>query len=171
VSVARTSDSFSPPITCTCPVFTMYICFPTSPWKQSRTMYPIAGNFLYSWKWMVQNRLWFLYIQEKWHSFQEVGCCLAEKLHVQKFSLINSYRKVLDFSMNIVSGYRSRGPGFDSRRFQIFWEAVGLERGPLSLMRTIEELLEGKVAAQVYKTKIRCADHTTPSIRKTSVGR
>jgi hypothetical protein len=31
-----------------------------------------------------------------------------------------------------VSGYRSRGPGFDSRRFQIFWEAVGLERGPLS---------------------------------------
>jgi hypothetical protein len=35
----------------------------------------------------------------------------------------------------------SRGPGFDSRRFQIFWEAVGLERGPLSLVRTIEELL------------------------------
>jgi hypothetical protein len=30
-----------------------------------------------------------------------------------------------------VSGYRSSGPGFDSRRFQIFWEAVGLERGPL----------------------------------------
>jgi hypothetical protein len=41
-----------------------------------------------------------------------------------------------------VSGYRSRGPGFDSRRYQIFWEVVGLERGPLSLMRIIEELLE-----------------------------
>jgi hypothetical protein len=40
-----------------------------------------------------------------------------------------------------VSGYRSRGPGFDSWRFQIFWEAVGLERGPLSLVRTTEELL------------------------------
>jgi hypothetical protein len=31
-----------------------------------------------------------------------------------------------------VSGHRSRGPGFDSRRFQVFWEAVGLKRGPLS---------------------------------------
>jgi hypothetical protein len=48
-----------------------------------------------------------------------------------------------------VSGYRCRGPGFDSLRFQIFWEAVGLERGPLSLVRTTEELLEGKVAAPV----------------------
>jgi hypothetical protein len=30
------------------------------------------------------------------------------------------------------------------RRFQIFWEAAGLERGPLSLVMTTEELLEGK---------------------------
>jgi hypothetical protein len=37
-----------------------------------------------------------------------------------------------------VAGYRSRDPGFDLRRYQIFWEVVGLERGPLSL---------GKVAA------------------------
>jgi hypothetical protein len=43
-----------------------------------------------------------------------------------------------------VSGYRSRGPGVDSRRYQIFWEVVGLERGPLSLVRIIEELLEWK---------------------------
>jgi hypothetical protein len=48
-----------------------------------------------------------------------------------------------------VSGYRSRGLGFDSRRFQIFSVAAGLERGPLSLVRTTEELLEGKVAAPV----------------------
>jgi hypothetical protein len=40
-----------------------------------------------------------------------------------------------------VSGYRSRGPGFGSRHFLIFREAVGLERGPLSLVRTTEELL------------------------------
>jgi hypothetical protein len=52
------------------------------------------------------------------------------------------------------SGYRSRGPGFDSRRFQIFWETAGLERGPLSLLRTTEELLEGKVAGPVKKTEI-----------------
>ena len=41
-----------------------------------------------------------------------------------------------------VSGYRYRGLGFDSRRYQIIWIVVGLERGPLSLVRSIEELLE-----------------------------
>jgi hypothetical protein len=41
-----------------------------------------------------------------------------------------------------VSGYRSRGPGFDSRRYHIFLEVVGLERGPASLLSTIEVLLE-----------------------------
>jgi hypothetical protein len=40
-----------------------------------------------------------------------------------------------------VPGCRSRGPGFDSRRYQIFWEVVDLERVPLSLVSTIEELL------------------------------
>jgi hypothetical protein len=26
----------------------------------------------------------------------------------------------------------TQGPGFDSQRYQIFWVAVGLERGPLN---------------------------------------
>jgi hypothetical protein len=34
--------------------------------------------------------------------------------------------------------------GFDFRRYQIFWAVVGLERGPLSLVSTIEELLGRK---------------------------
>jgi hypothetical protein len=34
--------------------------------------------------------------------------------------------------------------GFDSLRYQIFWEVVGLKRGPLSLVSTIEELRERK---------------------------
>jgi hypothetical protein len=33
---------------------------------------------------------------------------------------------------------------FDSRRYQIFWELVGLEHGLLSLVSTIVELLERK---------------------------
>jgi hypothetical protein len=48
------------------------------------------------------------------------------------------------FLVVTVSGYRSRGLGFDSRRFQIFRQAAGLERGPLSLVRTTEELLGRK---------------------------
>jgi hypothetical protein len=32
--------------------------------------------------------------------------------------------------------------GFEFRSYQIFWEVVGLERGPLSLVSTIEELLQ-----------------------------
>jgi hypothetical protein len=48
-----------------------------------------------------------------------------------------------------VLGYGSSGPRFDSRRYQIFWEAVGLERGPLSLAWITEELPERKVAAPV----------------------
>jgi hypothetical protein len=34
--------------------------------------------------------------------------------------------------------------GFDSRRYQIFWEVVHLERGPLSLVSAIDELLGRK---------------------------
>jgi hypothetical protein len=41
-----------------------------------------------------------------------------------------------------VPGYRSIDPRFDSWCYQIFWEIVGLERGPLNLVRIIEELLE-----------------------------
>nr|CAD7424428.1 unnamed protein product [Timema monikensis] len=47
------------------------------------------------------------------------------------------------------SGYGLRGPGFDSRRVQIIWEAVGLER-----------------KAELNGWSHRCADHMTPSIRK-----
>jgi hypothetical protein len=43
-----------------------------------------------------------------------------------------------------VPDYRSRGPGFDSGRYQIFWEVVVLERGTLSLVRITEKLLEWK---------------------------
>jgi hypothetical protein len=39
-------------------------------------------------------------------------------------------------------------PGFDSRHYQKK-NAVGLERGPLSLVSTTEELLDTKVAAPV----------------------
>jgi hypothetical protein len=42
----------------------------------------------------------------------------------------------------------------DSRDYQIFWEVVGLERGPLSLASTIEELLERKSSGSGLETEI-----------------
>jgi hypothetical protein len=42
------------------------------------------------------------------------------------------------------SWLQSQMSGFDSRRYQIFWEVVGLERDALSLMSTIEELVDRK---------------------------
>jgi hypothetical protein len=50
-------------------------------------------------------------------------------------------------------------------------KVVGLERGPLSPVSTIEELLDRKVAAPIYKIEntavgIRHADHVAHPIRK-----
>jgi hypothetical protein len=47
-----------------------------------------------------------------------------------------------------VLDYRSRGPGFDSQALPKK-KVVGLERGPLSLVNTTEELVYRKVAAPV----------------------
>jgi hypothetical protein len=41
-----------------------------------------------------------------------------------------------------VPSYRPRDTGFDSRCYQIFRQVVGLARGPLSLVRITQELLE-----------------------------
>jgi hypothetical protein len=60
---------------------------------------------------------------------------------------------------------------FDSRRYQIFWEVVGVERGSLSLVNTIEELLERKSSGSGLECRentavgIRHADHVAPSSR------
>jgi hypothetical protein len=48
---------------------------------------------------------------------------------------------------------------------------MGLERGPLSLLRIAEELLEWKSSGSGQENRIigrgiRCADHATLSIRK-----
>jgi hypothetical protein len=68
-------------------------------------------------------------------------------IHVLSPPILNIiwYRYFVDRLCGLVvrvPGYRSRGPRFHSRRYQILWEVVGLERGPLSLGWIIEELLE-----------------------------
>jgi hypothetical protein len=44
--------------------------------------------------------------------------------------------------------------GFDFRRYQIFREAVGLERGPFSLVSETEELLERKSSGSGLEMEI-----------------
>jgi hypothetical protein len=71
-----------------------------------------------------------------------------------------------------VPSYRSKDPGFDSRRYPIFLEVVGLGWDPLSIVRITEELLEWKSSGSGFRKSrltavgIRCADHAAPSIRK-----
>jgi hypothetical protein len=49
---------------------------------------------------------------------------------------------------------------FDSPRCQIFWEVVGLERGPLSFVSTIEELLERKSSGSGLENQEYCPRST-----------
>jgi hypothetical protein len=46
-----------------------------------------------------------------------------------------------------VPGYRSRGLGFDSQHYQMFWEIVSPQQGSLSLASTTEELLSRKYSS------------------------
>jgi hypothetical protein len=84
-------------------------------------------------------------------SLQLPTLALPNGLHTYS-TFFNSHSWVWDRLCGLVArfhGYRFMGPGFDSRRYQIFWELVGLERGPLSLVRIFDDLLERKVAAPV----------------------
>jgi hypothetical protein len=55
-----------------------------------------------------------------------------------------------------VPGYRSTGPGFDSRRHQIFWEVVGLGTGSTQPPEyNWGAAWKKKVAASVYKPRLR----------------
>jgi hypothetical protein len=56
--------------------------------------------------------------------------------------------QIIDFLWSSGSGQGSwlqiQRSVFDSLRYQIFWEVVGLERGPLNLVSTTEELFRKK---------------------------
>jgi hypothetical protein len=79
------------------------------------------------------------------------GCIVAEHIIKRRMQMIRTGVSNFVFkcdenrpplsSSGQSSWLQIQRSGFDSRRYQIFWEVVGLERGPLSLMSTIEELL------------------------------
>jgi hypothetical protein len=81
--------------------------------------------------------------------WREFGCHWFDSIAI-KLQLLKAKSGDLEsgFHWEILVYIRSwlqiQRSGFDSRRCQIFWEVVGLQRDPLSLVSTIEELLEWK---------------------------
>jgi hypothetical protein len=79
-----------------------------------------------------------------------VGCCSFWS------DIVRSRTQAMKFSFFSLQIQRF---GFYSRRYQIFREVVGLERGALSLMSTTEELLERKCSGSGLETrKYGCTD-------------
>jgi hypothetical protein len=68
--------------------------------------------------------------------------CHSKSFTNSQFDAILASRDRLCGLMIRVPAYKSGGPGFDSLHYQIFWEVVGLEWAPLSLVSITEELLE-----------------------------
>jgi hypothetical protein len=62
----------------------------------------------------------------------------------QEYTTFASVKGTIYVSSGQSSWLQIQRSGFDSRRYQIFWEVVSLERSSLSLVSTIEELLETK---------------------------
>jgi hypothetical protein len=115
---------------------------------------------------------YFLYALSKWAHFLSQIFLYFE---VRFLSFLLFQYVVYDRLCGLVirvPGYKSRGSGFDSQGYKIFWEVVGLERGPLNLERITEELLEWKSSGsgsrkpRLTAVGIRCADNATFSIRK-----
>jgi hypothetical protein len=59
--------------------------------------------------------------------------------------------------------------GLESRRYQIFWEVVGLERGPLSLVSIIEELHEWRSSGSGLETEITAVEDPPRWLRDTPI--
>jgi hypothetical protein len=59
--------------------------------------------------------------------------------------ILRTYSRLPLLSSGQSSWLQVQRSAFDSRHYQIFWEVVGLERGSLSLVSTIEELLVRKI--------------------------
>jgi hypothetical protein len=80
------------------------------------------------------------YSQSNWSSWPLPTC-------VPFLHLMNKKKDRLCGLVVRVPRYRSRGSGIDSQRYQMFWKIVGLERGPLSLVRITEEIFKWETAA------------------------
>jgi hypothetical protein len=91
---------------------------------------------------------WLVALYDKYWK-ESLSRYFAFNIHT-KYSKHRQYRLLI--LMSSLKKSRSRGPGFDSWRYQIFWKVVGVEQGPLSLVSQLRSYLEEIVAAMVYKS-------------------
>jgi hypothetical protein len=70
-------------------------------------------------------------------------------------NIINKVRPPL-WSSGQSSWLQIQRSRFDSQRHQIFWEVLGLERGPHSLVSTTDELLERKSSGSGLESREYC---------------
>jgi hypothetical protein len=98
---------------------------PSSPCEQALPWYLQFGPFLRLLDWASLHDRWI----------DQPNKCSFVCIQFSLYSFMNSSRLPL-WSSEI------QRSGFDSRRCQNFCEVVGLERGPLSLVSTVEELME-----------------------------
>jgi hypothetical protein len=93
--------------------------------------------------------MFYFYIPEGicFAAFVALSCTFSLKesasLLLFPFSLLHNDRPPL-WSSGQSSWLQIQRSGFNSRRYQTFRVVVGLERGPLSLVSTSEEILERK---------------------------
>jgi hypothetical protein len=133
----------------------MYICYVEGSrpplWSSGQSSWLHKGDvlrFLWGTNW-----IYICYVEESrpplWSSGQsswllngDVSCFLWGKNWIYICYVVESRPPL--WSSGQSSWLQNKRSGCDSRRYHIFWEAVGLERGPLSLVSTIEELLGRK---------------------------
>jgi hypothetical protein len=81
--------------------------------------------------------------------------CVSCEVRTEFICYVEESRQPL-WSSGQSSRLQIQRSGFDSFRHHIFWEVVGLERGPLSLVITIEELLERKSSFSYLENREYC---------------
>jgi hypothetical protein len=87
---------------------------------------------------------------------EQSGIYTGNRTHALSFYLVwfrACYNNRLCRLVVRVPNYRSGGPGFNSRRCKIFWKVMDLERRPLSLVSTTEELLERKSSCSSLESR------------------
>jgi hypothetical protein len=150
---------------------------------QSRTT-PEFASTLHVWKWSTVSATWGRALSWQETHLTWLPPLIAFKTH---YSLSPKQSKFIFYETNImylntardrlcgllvrVCGYRPIGPGFDSRHFQIFWEAAvwnGVHSASWGQLRSYlkEKQRLRSIRPRLTTVGISCADHATPSIGK-----